>query len=1006
VSMTDGAGSREVFSGEHPSESLAASLSAMPSTDSISEEVTEQTAPHTARWKKRVALVTLIIAIVAAAVVVPPLINVRRYQSQITALVSRSLGRPVRLSGVELRLLPRPGFVLHDLSVSEDPEFGAEPILSAQTVVASIAISSLWRGNLEVNRISVDEASLNLVRSAEGAWNLQSLMIGRLKNGIQTGTQASSLGSSNAARRPAPLPYLEATNSRVNLKNGLEKSPFSLVSTELSLWQETPGNWRLRLRGQPVRTDMEISLADTGEVRVEATVTASNTSRELRDMSFRVQAEWREAQLGQLSRLLLGSDAGWRGDLTADMDVQGTLDAAQTRARLRATGVRRAEFAPAAPLDFDANCNFRYEHTQKAFRNVGCDTAIGAGLLHLKADLPGDSGTPEATLDIKQLPVQAGLDMLRTLRGGFAPGVVAQGEASGSLSLIPVQAKPAGVRGTNLHGNASSPRTAKSQTASSGTGSLNLQGAVTVTGGQLRGGSLKQPLTLPRMTWTPMRVSDTAGGGSVETGLVSRFTIALGSVPAASTAASGATSAGQSVPPTNPETRSAAKPRTSSTSQKKQAVQGSQTAQGTQDISVRLTLTAQGYDASVAGSASPSSLRDLAYAFGAPHLDAADGFSGGVADLDVTAAGPWITSPDTLLLQTLPASGQAADSVPPSSQPRSDRLSGSVQLYHATWSASYLARPVELPQATVALSGTAVAMTSDFVFGGVNGSMTVNADVDCKSPDCQPQIRLRLGNVDAKDIEGALLGEPEKKGLLSPLIDRVRSPQRPKWPVVSLTAEAESLTLGPATLRQPVIQMKTEGAPIVLESWEAGLLGGTAKGTGRCSWSADGPKYAIDAKFAKLSAASLGALLSGTSANADADSDSDDKPEPATTWSGGPVNGSGSVQISGLTAAQLVASATGTVHFQWMHGGLPYQSQTGARAQEVAVRFDDWSGEATLAGGKAQLGENILRQGRRTASVAGTFPFNGVPKLTVKTPDTRIAVTPGPKKAPSGPAVQ
>ena len=286
-----------------------------------------------ARWKLRIALVGGLTALLAAGLVLPPLINISRYQRRVAALMAQSLGRPVHMSSVELRLLPLPGFVLHDLSVSENPEFGAEPILSARTVVASVRLQSLWRGKLAIDRVSVDEASLNLVRSAQGRWNLGSLMVS-----AQPALSGASGSMPRSAGAPVPgnsahFPYLEATNSRVNLKNGVEKSPFSLVGADLSLWQDEPGKWRVRLRGQPVRTDLEMSLADTGEMRLEASL---QSAAELREMPFKLQMEWRDAQLGQLSRLLSGSDAGWRGDVTADIDVQGTPDSAQTRARLRA----------------------------------------------------------------------------------------------------------------------------------------------------------------------------------------------------------------------------------------------------------------------------------------------------------------------------------------------------------------------------------------------------------------------------------------------------------------------------------------------------------------------------------------------------------------------------------------------------------------------------------------------------------------------------------------------
>jgi hypothetical protein len=1018
--MADEAGSPGVFPAEHPSERSSASLI----DPSMPEEIA-QPDPRPSRWKRRVTLASLLIVVLAAAVVLPPLINISRYQRQITALVSRSLGRPVHLSGVELRLLPRPGFVLHNLSVSEDPEFGAEPILSAATVVASIHIFSLWRGKLEVDRISVDEASLNLVRSSRGRWNLQSLMMGGLMDGID-GRQPSNAPSSAqpaVSRKPAPFPYLAATNSRVNLKNGQEKSPFSLVGTQLSLWQDAPGAWRLRLRGQPVRTDMEISLADTGEVRIEASMQTSSPAHELRSMPLKLQAEWRDAQLGQLSRLLLGSDAGWRGDLTADMDVQGTPDAAETKARLRATGVRREEFAPDTPLDFDANCSFRYEHSHKAVHNLGCDTAIGSGLLHLKADLPGNSGNPEAVLGVKQLPLQAGLDLLRTVRSGFAPGIVAQGTANGSLSLLPASASPADAETAARHRTTprQSSRDRKNETANPAAGALSLQGSLTVTDGLLKGGQLKQSLPLPRMTWAPTQVPVPEHSGSFEAGLASRFTLSLGPEVA---------SPEEVRPEAAPTPAPASGPSARTTPPAADAAQPSSTRPRTppavprlQEILVRLVLTAQGYEASLGGSASSATLRNLAYAFGAPHLDAANSFSSGTADIDLTAAGPWIAFPDTFLAETLPASGLTASPPPSLSTPASDLLSGSFQVHHAEWRAPYLARGVELPQAKVTLSATAVSMTSDFVYGALKGSMLLNAPVHCKATDCQPELQIHLGAVDTRDLEGALLGAPEKKTLLSPLIDRMRSSDRPKWPAMTVTVQADSLTLGPTTLRKPSLRMKMEDTEIDLKSWEAGVLDGSARGTGHCSWTDNGLKYSIDGDFEKISPASLSALLNGHSNNPGEESPGGPESAPSSAspknssetssetsnesrnenWSGGAISGSGSIQLSGLTSQQLAASATGTVHFSWPHGSIPSPTTPGTE-----LRFDDWSGIATIGNAKAQLAENTMRQAKRSTSLAGAFPFGGPPKLAIAPTPAKPAASSNPPRphAPPPPAVQ
>src|SRR5580658_7412241 len=123
--------------------------------------MTEDT-PGRHRTRTRLWLTLAAVVVLLAVLVAAPLVSLNRYKSRISHLMAASLGRPVRLSSVELRLLPRPGFVLTDLTVDEDPAYGAEPVLHASTVTASIRLLSLWSGRLEIDRISVDDASLNL----------------------------------------------------------------------------------------------------------------------------------------------------------------------------------------------------------------------------------------------------------------------------------------------------------------------------------------------------------------------------------------------------------------------------------------------------------------------------------------------------------------------------------------------------------------------------------------------------------------------------------------------------------------------------------------------------------------------------------------------------------------------------------------------------------------------------------------------------------------------------
>lgn len=410
-----------------------------------------------------------LLAAVLAALIVPPWIGVSSYKSRIIQLMSASLGRPVRLSSVEIRLLPRPAFVLTDLTVEEDPAYGAEPLLHASTVTASIRLLSLWRGRLEIGTIGVDEASLNLVRTDDGRWNLDSLF----------STAAAHAGSGVGGTRPdsqrkPPLPYLEATNSRINIKKGAEKLPYSLVSADISFWQEEPGVWRLRLRGQPARTDVSLDLADTGEVRLEARM---RQAPELRQMQAHLDLEWRDAELGQLSRLLIGRDPGWRGGLRGDLQLDGTADAARIKTRLRASGVHRAEFAPAEPMDFDANCAFVYHHSQHALDDLKCDSPLGDGRIRLAGDLPAGS-PPRFTVELDRIPVAAGLDALRTVRSDLSPGLEASGTISGKIAYAAVPAED-GAPGQSVgKARAGGARSGKARPTEPGplTGSLTVDG--------------------------------------------------------------------------------------------------------------------------------------------------------------------------------------------------------------------------------------------------------------------------------------------------------------------------------------------------------------------------------------------------------------------------------------------------------------------------------------------------------------------------------------------------
>src|SRR5512142_2176249 len=109
-------------------------------------------------------LMWMVMAAIVLALVVPPSINVSRYRGRVAGAIGRALGREVTVSDLELKLLPRPGVILYNFVAADDPSYGAEPMLRADTVTAYLRLTSLWRGRLEIGTLELENASLNAVR--------------------------------------------------------------------------------------------------------------------------------------------------------------------------------------------------------------------------------------------------------------------------------------------------------------------------------------------------------------------------------------------------------------------------------------------------------------------------------------------------------------------------------------------------------------------------------------------------------------------------------------------------------------------------------------------------------------------------------------------------------------------------------------------------------------------------------------------------------------------------
>lgn len=421
--------STELAGGEVAAPESAAALNEANGFSGYADEIEidpEDTEPEpiTVASRRRMLWAIGVLAALGLMAVLPPLINVNRYQRRIVTSISTSLGRPVHLDSVTLNVLPVPGFTLTNFVVSEDPAFGSEPVIRADTVRANLRLRSLWRRKVEFSRIELHDPSVNLVRGANGRWNIESILL-----------QASRMPALPTAEKKAGdvprFPYIEATGARVNLKQGLEKKPISLTDADFALWLPQPETWHLRLVGHPDRTDT--AATDTGKFRVEGTL--GKASR-MEDVPVNLAAEWTAAPLGAASWVLIGKDAGLRGDMTLRASVSGTLGKNLARMHMELQGMRRADFVPAETLDVEVDCKAEADEVFHRLADVACawmGQGDGNGLM-VRGSVADtrDWRTAELQARWQGVPVSGMMDAVRVASSRDSTGMHASGTVSGS----------------------------------------------------------------------------------------------------------------------------------------------------------------------------------------------------------------------------------------------------------------------------------------------------------------------------------------------------------------------------------------------------------------------------------------------------------------------------------------------------------------------------------------------------------------------------------------------
>ena len=255
------------------------------------------------------------------------------------ARLTATFGRPVEVAHFGFTILGGPQFEADSITVSEDPRFGQEYFLRADRLTARLRLAALLHGRLEFDRLSLSHPSLNLVRSADGQWNVQTWL-------PPTNAQMPAHVYGPPAEMAAHASQIDIDAGRINFKKGAEKLSFALVDVSGSLSLQSAGRWYLDLQAQPMRA--AVVLQRSGTLHLHGTV--GGTSARLQPADLRLS--WESASLADAARLARGTDYGLRGVLDADFsahvsraDEGGMVSPWRIRGGLRLQAIHRWDLA-------------------------------------------------------------------------------------------------------------------------------------------------------------------------------------------------------------------------------------------------------------------------------------------------------------------------------------------------------------------------------------------------------------------------------------------------------------------------------------------------------------------------------------------------------------------------------------------------------------------------------------------------------------------------------------
>ena len=403
---------------------------------------------------RKIAIVIgiVVLVIVVAVGVVLAVFDPNDYRATIQTKLEQQLNRKVTLGNMSLGLLPL-RFRVANLSIADDPKFSNRAFLLTQELSVSVKLLPLLRKSVEVDSLTLERPSVELIKNAQGVWNFASL-------GQTTPATTPPASSAPAAtsRPPAPAPSASSGGQQFSLGELAINDGFVAITDLQNRKPRTVYdhiNFKLTdfAPDTPFNLDASVHLPGSGSQEVQLKGTGGPLSHtNPASTPFKGTLELKGVEIGELQKFLQSPAL-----VNTDGVLSGHTDIASASGKLSANGQMNLDKPKLHGIDVGYPINVDYDVSDDLVNDL---LAINKGAIKLGPTPVSVTGT----MNSKPTPAQVDLELkasnvsiaeiarLSAAAGvAFAPGTTVSGQINADIKAQGAADKPA-LNGT-LSGN-------------------------------------------------------------------------------------------------------------------------------------------------------------------------------------------------------------------------------------------------------------------------------------------------------------------------------------------------------------------------------------------------------------------------------------------------------------------------------------------------------------------------------------------------------------------------